>query len=64
MQNAAFLNNYNLRTCENYNTFLGMEIIAVTTLKTEIAYTIPRVKVTAEDITAIAKIRCITIPQI
>ena len=46
----------NLRNLDGYNTFHGMWLIAVTTPETDIAKIIPRVKVTAEDITAVGKI--------
>ena len=51
---------HKLKTLDDYNTFYGMGIIAVTTSETEIAKIIPRVKVTAEDITAVGRIINIT----
>ena len=56
MQNTAFLYNYNFRTLDGYNIFYSTGIIAVTTLKTKMVKIIPRVKVIAEDITAVGKI--------
>ena len=47
---------HNLRTLDGYNTFHSMGILSVTSPTTEIAKSIPRVKVTAEDITDIGKI--------
>ena len=72
-QHTADNDDPNLRTLDGYNAFDDMELIAVTTPETDIAKIIPRVKVIAEDITAVgkmsiaffkAKTRCITIFQI
>ena len=50
----------NLRALDGYNTFHEIGIIAVKAPVSEIAKIIPRVKVTAEDITALGKIINIT----
>ena len=54
VQHVADNVDHNLRTLDGYNTFHG--IIAAVTPRTEICKTVPRVKVTADDIAFIGKI--------